>query len=472
MNCVHGRDVSFGFECWECEQEKRRHRESIELQQQALEDQREALEQQRRHNEEVRLARERQEDLLREAAYAQEQVAQAQHAQLALQRAQAEEAKARLEAEEQRRELRTGLPEFSEEYRNAWLSVSSANDALETKTAALNEQLRQAIASEESTHREVTKTWDQIHKDLAEELQAKLAQGTPNLIDPPPELADEKARLELDHNATTIKAIRNKLGSTVTNTLPTDGPVLRLYRELAAFAERIDALSKSPPKTPGGAIGCLAFLIACALVALANVFQQPAKYGVAFLFYVAVAAIPAVIAARRYSLIQAISASLSPIHEAATAIVALLTKIPDVEASRPLAASVSSSQASRADRIRFIANATAAALHANVLALLEMYKSANFKSHSRAPSLAALNDEWRLKTERVARVRESLARSPDEELTVHSHESMRAEIRRVGRQILDGRRVPGQRIELRRCSHCGAVLNSEMQGCPRCGAHS
>lgn len=469
MKCAHGRDVGgfYGGECWECEQEKRRHQESVELQQQAIEQQQEALERQRHHHEEAEAARERQEELLREAAYAHGQAAEAQRAQLALQQREVEEARARQKAEDERRELRTGLPEFSDDFRNAWQSVSTDYDTLQVKTANLSEELRSALRDEQRIKQDVSATWDEIHRDIGQDLFTKLPQGTPNMVDPPPQFDDLKSRDEILHLAEGVREVGTRLRAPSAQLRSTDGPVLRLHRELSGVAERIDALTKAPPKTPAGAMGCLGFLLACVVVGIAGTMQQPGKYGMAVLFYVAVAAIPAIIVARRFALIAAISSTLPQIDQLARGTIVALDRIPDVGAKQPPPLE-STPQASRQDKLRAHASLLSAALHSTITALLEMYKSANFNSHPKAQALAQLNSQWKTAESRSAGIRARLAHSPEEALTEESYRYLSGEIRRVGKQILDGRRVAGSRIDLQRCATCGFNFSAETPRCPHC----
>jgi hypothetical protein len=467
VRCAHGRDVGFGSGCWECEEEKRRHQETLDVQQKAFEQQQEALQEQRRHAEEAQAARDRQEELLREAAYAHEKAAGVQRAQLALQQRQVEESRARQLAEDQRRALRAGLPEFSDDFRNAWQLVSADHDALQVKASDLSAELRSALQEEQRIKKDVSATWDEMHRDFGQDLVAKLAQGTPNMVDPPSQLDDPKSREELRHLAEGVREVGTRLRAPRAQLRSTDGPVLRLHRELSAVGERIDALAKAPPETPAGAMGCLAFLLVCVGLGIAGAIQQPGEYGIALLFYVVVAAIPAVIAARRFTLIGTISATLPQIDLLARGAIAALERIPDVEGKQPPAVD-NTRQASRQDKLRAHASLVSAALHSTVTALLEMYKLANFKFHPKAQALAHLNSEWGTTESRTADIHARLAHSPEEAMTEESYTYLCSEIQRVGRLILDGRRVAGSRIELRRCISCGFNVSAETPHCPHC----
>ncbi|HEX4960813.1 MAG TPA: hypothetical protein VF173_08235 [Thermoanaerobaculia bacterium] len=466
--CVHGRDVGFGFECWECEAEKRRHKEVLDLQQQGVEEQRRALEQQQRHHHELIEAQERQEELLREANEAQYQAARAQQDRLALQQRQIEEQRARQLAEEERLELRTGLPEFSEAFRHSWLHIAENREALGARVASLRSELSQLTTEKNALWQSVQQAWRRIHGDLAKELQSQLEGSTPRLEDPPPALGDAESKQRLAALLLQLRGISKSVGAKPAPILPSDGPLVQLYRELVVFAEKLQSFVKAPPKQRGMAIGCFAFLFLCMLVGLSMAFKQPSSSTVlATLFYVAVAAIPAYLVVGRIALIRRLSDACTSSRECLTSIEGFLGRMPEVELT-PLAEWPQDAKP-REVRVAGTANNAAISLKNTIVVLLEAYKTSNFSSHALAQQLAADNAEVGRKTTKIEELTKALEYSADDRTVLDRFEAMREEIRRIGRLILDGRRVPGHRLELVQCPVCGGPASSETKSCPYCG---
>ncbi len=464
MQCVHGRDVGFGFECWECEAEKRRHEEALDLQQQALAEQQRAHDQQQHRHQELLEAQERQEELLREAAHSREMAARAQQERLDLQRRQIEEERARQQADEERLELRTGLGEFSEAFRQSWLHLSEERETIGSRMAALRNALSHVAAEKTALSQSVRETWKVIHADLSKDLELQLERGTPRLKDPPPSLAHADTQ-EFETLSVNLHTLSKRIGATQAKVFLSDGPVSQLYRELSVFREKIQAFAMAPPSWPMPALGCFAFLLLCVAVGVKTALRDQRAVG-AVIFYIAAASLPAILALRRLKLLNDLDHTYEPTLQCLSAILPLLTKIADVKFDR--LSDIAAGAKSREARLKRMAENANVTLRNIVLVLQDLYKRDNFALHALAPRLEGLESEAKRKATRIEEITMELKYSEQDTRVMAHSDAMRREIRRIGRLILDGRRLPGARLELAQCPACGGPVSSETKSCPYC----
>lgn len=464
--CVHGFEDSIFDSCPRCAEERRQRERAAEAAEEQSRTAREALEAQRRHQLDVQRSQEHQELLLQEAQSAQERAAAAKERQHELQVEHFREEKARIAAAEQRLELRTGLPEFSDAYRQLWFDLAAAHEQLLQREATLRDERSRLAKERELLIATARNTLADILKDLSSNLDHEITTGTPRLQDPPRPLSQSPERQELLKIADGLRSAAQNIGATPATKGHADGPLITIYRLLSCIVEKTAKLEvKSIPVLGPGC--ALFFLGVPTLISLSYLGKDPIAPLLLLGFGVPLAAILG-LPIYRVALRTRIGTTYTPATRSFQQLDQLLARTTDLELDR-LSLQASPAQLSSATKLTAIRSGAKVMLHDVFAVLLAQYTTEHMHAHHLAEQHAGQNQESERMQSRLAEIDAELARSKDVQKRERRFSATRAEVQRVGRLILDGRRLPGRTIELVPCRSCTEPLSAETAQCPYCG---
>jgi hypothetical protein len=465
---------AFG-ECPDCKAEQKteqkRHQELIASQTRLLEAQEEAAREQGELQQRIIEAQEQAEW---ERHLEAERLEEIQREKLEIQRTALEEQRQRQREEEAKRRLRVGLLEFSPEFQQEWISVAKRSATM----AKARDEQRAELASLQSTVREeekaLAKAEEVCNGSTKARFEALLAAQTLESACWSSTMGQASA-LVGQANATLAKLIqrpRLAVHFAKHNLFESSNPVVTPGEVLCGLAATSEYLPTIRPS--GGSylgLACVLGLLASALVS-SPYFSPSGALGAGasllFLLPILAFALPivrwiGVVEVRQKHLVSDFDSYISSLYSLANA---AFGQVVD-----------------RTFKGRFAENTvlvpmcdklihTCAWLDQSLRAAL--WQEYGDPGRALTPEMKVVRDAAR-SLERAGislRDREEVFQKGEgERREVESlFRHMAAEIDRVGSEVLDGLRVPGQRqVQLVRCSACHRPASSESSECPYCG---
>lgn len=452
--CKHGVEVEHGFfgsGCSQCEKEERDREEALRLQQRSIEIQQEA--------------HERQERLLKEAAWSQRQTAVAEWERLELQREEIRKAEVNRKAEAEREELRKGLPEFSASFRKIWQHAADAEEIIQSRIAELEKLKAEFERKKRQADDSYQTAWQQRNDELMQSFYDHFERGTLNIQDPPTSLAKPHARSTLAEIEAHLRDMPHTLRATKRLTMEGEGPLARIGKQLNAISERVKILTEAPPKKPSFSIGCGAFLTLY-IPAVVEISYNKVGGEWAILFVTFLAFIPIAYATEKISTRAKLKKTYLPTKECLLAFNRTLQAVkPSGMAELKFATTDSKQLEQLLPDLNYNIQVTIQNLGA---VLFELYTSITYKTHPLTKIIESLHSERIRLQQRLMDIKTALTLSPEDEKTLEYYRELREEIRRIGRLILDGRRFQGAQIGLRHCENCKGPFSDEIERCPYC----
>ncbi len=401
------------------------------------------------------------------------------------------EAQEREKQEERRRlELRHGLPSFSDEFQAEWLGVNEALVDVLEREREFAEALEAARRSDLANRRVLTVSLDGLVEHLAEAPPDEL------IIVPPAQMGPGWTALQ--------KAFADLVEESQSNPYVRMPPISETWMgrnlfRLWLLVRGMSGLRSSPVAhfqfslsdqraRPGGiAIGCAVLLVGIAPIVLTAAIGSltAVMIDVSLVYFLAAALclVPVALVAVRISIApkrrRAIIARVCRFYDAASAVARKLDgeqfRQAEVRPLTPEALEESNDPttliqpafASLERKLRVaVAFKSGTSIYDNPwLAGISPKLGPNGK-----PLADAAIRALRTMTESAARLRETEGREPSaaDQRVKASFQFMEAEIRKLGRQVIDGVRLGTSRLELIRCPACAGPVTQNTRECPYC----